>query len=91
MDELREKLAALAHEQWSGWMRWMFKRGKFVPMKYDGVFQTVWVMPGYLRERWERQMKTSYDRLTNDEKESDRTEADRVLVVIAESSGQPRT
>lgn len=29
--DLREALAALAHEQWSGWMRYLFSRGCSYP------------------------------------------------------------
>lgn len=28
--ELVERLAAIAHEQWSGWMRYMFNKCEFV-------------------------------------------------------------
>jgi hypothetical protein len=76
VSELREKLAALAHEQWAGWMRYLFKRtysepgmgSKVIP--YDSAF------------RWERLMNTPYEKLTEQEKESDRAEADRVLAVL---------
>jgi hypothetical protein len=65
---LREKLAELAHEQWSGWMRWMFPR----------MDKTSW------RSRWLNQMHTPYGELSEPEKESDRREADRVLTTIYE-------
>lgn len=73
--DLREALAALAHEQWSGWMRWMFDKGAFNP---DGT----WTMPAELVKRWQRQMSTGYADLPDMEKASDRTEADKVLALL---------
>lgn len=71
MSDLRERLAALAHEQWSGWMRYQYYRQP---------------LPGCMawadEVRWERQMNTSYADLPEPEKESDRKEADRMLEII---------
>lgn len=62
---LREELADLAHEQWSGWMRYLFDN-----WSDDSV------------ARWQRQMETPYAGLSEEEKDSDRKEADRVLAVL---------
>jgi len=67
--KLREILADLAHQQWSGWMRYMLKR-------LEEPDPQVWL------DRWRRQMETPYAELCESEKESDRKEADRVLKVI---------
>ena len=75
MDNLREKLAELAHEQWSGWMKYLFaqmEQGKYCLL-----------MPGWAEERWKRQMRTPYAELSEQEKESDRKEADRVLALLS--------
>lgn len=69
--ELLERLAALAHEQWSGWARWMID--KWSPECVA---------------RWERQIVTPYDQLSEREKESDRNEARRVLEVIRATLGE---
>ena len=74
--DLREELAALAHEQWSGWMRYMFSRTHGPYGDGYAVIPTEWV------ERWRRQMDTPYAELREDERESDRKEADRVLAVV---------
>lgn len=74
-DILREQLAALAHEQWCGWMRYMFERSS---ERIDGTV----IIPRGLVERWTRQMETAYADLPEDEKESDRTEADKVLALL---------
>ncbi len=70
----REALAALQHEQWSGWMIYLFSRctsvegGQLIPRE--------WV------ERWTRQMGLPYAELTDAEKDSDRAEADRVIALF---------
>lgn len=71
----REALAALQHEQWTGWMRYLFSR--CVPTAPGGrLIPQEWV------ERWQRQMDTPYAELTDAEKDSDRAEADRVIALF---------
>lgn len=72
---LREALAKLAHEQWSGWMKYLFSKGRF---NEDGS----WTMPKEFVLRWDRQMKMPYSMLSDKEQESDRTEADKFLHLI---------
>ncbi len=79
-DKLVEAFANLAHEQWSGWMKYMFSKG---PRRFDGT----WVMSHSLRTRWERQMNTPYEELSEKEKESDRVEAKRMIEVFREWEG----
>ena len=71
-NDFRELVAALAHEQWSGWMLFLFAKSEYRP---DGSI----IIPPDLVERWERQMNTDYSNLPEDEKESDRIEADRFI------------
>jgi hypothetical protein len=85
MDDLREQLAALAHEQWAGWMKYMFGQSL---EKEDGSIE----IPSSLVARWKRQMNTTYTELPEDERESDRVEADKVLRVIQSNSpSNPRS
>ncbi len=72
--DLREQLAELCHSQWSGWMRHLFCRAVVV----DG-YATILVEDV---QRWQRQMMSSYDQLTEAEKDSDRAEADRILEIL---------
>ncbi|GAG20006.1 unnamed protein product [marine sediment metagenome] len=72
---LREKLAELAHSQWSGWMRYLFDKGTF---NDDGT----WTMPDWAVVRWKQQMETPYSELSESEQDSDRSEADKFLAVI---------
>lgn len=72
---LRERLAALAHEQWSGWMRHLFG-------ETFGSSAGEETIPRWAVERWERQIATPYAELSEAEKDSDRKEADRVLALL---------
>lgn len=75
MSDQRERLAALSHEQWSGWVKYMFEKGTTNPAG-------TWTMPQWAVERWTRQMNTAYTDLSEIEKHSDRAEADRVLALL---------
>ena len=72
MSEIREKLANLCHEQWSGWMQYLFSKCE---KNVDGTM----TMPQWAVERWVRQMQTPYADLSGAEQDSDRTEADKFL------------
>ena len=76
---LKEELAALCHDQWSGWMRYLFS--KATPLPDGGVY-----LPSWAVERWQRQMETDYLDLTEQERESDRTEADRFLALAVSTA-----
>ena len=67
---LVERLAAIEHERWSGWMRYLFS-------KCDGA-----VIPDWAIERWTRQMSMPYAALTEAEKESDRVEVRKTLAAM---------
>jgi hypothetical protein len=75
--ELVEQLAELAHEQWSGWTRYMFEVGGY-SLESVGTF----TIDREHHERWVRQMNTPYSELSEPEKESDRREARKFLAVI---------
>ena len=73
--EVREKLSALCHGQWAGWKVYQFSKGTY---NADGS----WTMPKWAVDRWTRQMKTPYRELSEDEKESDRIEADKFIELL---------
>ena len=79
---MREKLAELCHEQWSGWMRYLFSKcgrysdGRDITPDEDAV------IPQWAVERWQRQMQTPYADLSEEEKDSDRKEADKFLALF---------
>jgi len=72
---LREKLANLCHDQWSGWTKYLFSKGIF---NSDGT----WTMPKWAVDRWQKQMNTYYENLSEEEKNSDRFEADKFLLLF---------
>jgi hypothetical protein len=72
---LREALAAYAHQAWSGWMHYFFEKCE---IKGDRLF----VPEGY-RKALVRQMTTHYTRLSPEEQDADRREADRILAIVA--------
>ncbi len=74
--ELREELAAYAHEAWSGWMRYLFQKARN-PHEDGSV-----MIDGQHVMRWMRQMETDYADLPEEEKESDRREADKILRLL---------
>lgn len=81
-EELREKLAAHAHEAWSGWMRYMLDNGGVMcPSAFD---THLWVMYPEKHARWTRQMRTPYAELPEEEKESDRAEAHKLMAIFDE-------
>ena len=78
MKDLREQLAALAHEQWAGWMEYLFSKCEDYADGEGGLHLPQWAV-----ERWQRQVGTPYADLSEKEKENDRQEADRVLMLMA--------
>lgn len=77
----REQLAELCHDQWSGWMEYLFSKCINEYGQFDKETGNL-VIPQWAVERWTRQMNTPYDRLSEGEKESDRREADRFISLI---------
>jgi hypothetical protein len=76
-NDLREALAAYAHEAWAGWTKYQFSKAT---INQDGT----WTMPAWAVERWQRQMHTDYKDLLASEKVSDLAEADRILSTIGQ-------
>ena len=69
--DLRELLAALEHDRWSGWEKY---REKVAHRQHASGEPNL--------KRWYRQRDTPYEQLTEAEKESDRAEADRTLALV---------
>lgn len=75
LEGLVERLAAVEHERWSHWQRYM--HGKSV-RQADGSL----TVPAELVDRWERQIGSGYDDLSDKEKESDREQVRKYLPII---------
>ena len=69
------RLAEYAHSAWSGWLMYMFKEGRL-----SGTGELV--IPKELAIRWNRQMNTPYDSLPEEEKDSDRQEARKMIAIF---------
>lgn len=72
MVNLIDALADYAHEAWAGWMKYLFSKSI---RNEDGSV----TIPRELVSRWERQINTSYWDLPENEQESDKAEARKML------------
>lgn len=72
---LTERLAAIEHERWSHWQRYMHNNCISQP---DGSL----LVPADLVARWEKQMTTKYEELNDNEKESDREQVRKYLPLL---------
>ena len=70
MNELFEKLAAIEHERWADWQKYVHSKCR--SNAFGGL-----VIPSILVEQWERQIYTPYSMLSEKEKESDRDQVRR--------------
>ena len=77
---LVDRLAAVEHERWSHWQRYM--HGKAIRQE-DGAL----LIPADLVARWEKQIATTYAALPADEQESDKEQVERYLPIIEEAFG----
>jgi hypothetical protein len=75
-EALIETLAALEHERWSHWQRYLHSQCQPTG---DGSL----TIPAELVSRWTEQISTPYFKLSEKEKKSDREQVRRYLPVIA--------
>lgn len=75
VEALVEELAALEHQRWARWQRYMHEKGKVQP---DGSL----LIDKELVSRWERQIGTPYSGLSEREKESDREQVREYLPLV---------
>jgi len=73
---LLEELAAIEHERWSHWQRYVHSK---CLRQLDGSL----LIPTELVERWEKQIDTKYAELDDQERESDREQVRKYLPLIA--------
>jgi hypothetical protein len=74
-ESLVEELAALEHQRWAHWQKYVHDRGQRQP---DGSI----VLPSDLVAQWERQINTQYADLTNEEKDSDREQVKKYCPLL---------
>ncbi len=83
IDELVEPLAAIEHERWSHWQRYLHSKCREVE---GGMIQ----FAADLFRRWTIQIETPYANLSETEKESDRQEVRRYLPLIEKALADQR-
>lgn len=88
-DELIEKLAAIEHERWADWQKWMIgSAGTDTTPRYKFNEDGSITIPAVLIKAWRRQINTSYKDLTDNEKQSDRDQVMRYWPLIQEHTAQ---
>ena len=82
--DIRERVANLCHEQWSGWMKYLFGKCEEEVLTHTYVLasERKTIIPKEFVDRWKRQMATPYGKLFPKEQDSDHTEADKFLSVF---------
>lgn len=81
-DECLESIAAIQHDIWSHWMKYLFSVSAANP---DGSV----TIPANNVERWRSQMRTEYKDLSHAEQQSDREQAEKVMSVLCVSNDLP--
>jgi hypothetical protein len=90
-NNILEDFAELCHEQWSGWMKYLFSKCSKLETKLHFLnaknekcekSEEFTVIPTWAEDRWEGQMSKKYSELSEEEKESDRLEARRIFGLI---------
>lgn len=74
--DLIESLAAIEHERWSDWQRYLHSK---CSVNSDGTL----TIPEWAVTHWTRQINTPYADLTEQEKESDREQVRRYLHLVS--------
>jgi len=80
--ELIEALAAIEHERWADWQKWVHECGQRVILEHEMFGEdapTVLALPESRVASWDRQINTPYTQLTEREKQSDRDQVMRYL------------
>lgn len=85
-DELREKLAAIEHERWADWQRYLHG----TTYEFDANGKHHYAIPPMLFKNWERQINTPYSELSDVEKVADMQQVDRYWPLIEEYIKQVR-
>lgn len=76
--EVLDRLAAVEHERWAHWQRYLHDQCE---RQDDGSL----VIPPELVQRWELQITTPYARLSTEERRSDQEQVLRYLPLVVEA------
>lgn len=85
--DLREKLAAIEHERWADWQKYLHSKCSTPAARGIGHLLPPGslIIPGGYVEKLERQIATPYGELTAFEQDSDMDQVDRYWGVIVEA------
>ncbi|WP_042118375.1 hypothetical protein [Rhizobium etli] len=75
LDGLLDELAAIEHERWAHWQRYVHDKGQ---KRSDGSL----LIPAELVARWEKQIETPFALLSDEEKNSDREQVQKYLPLL---------
>lgn len=87
LSNLLERLAAIEHERWAGWMAYQAEHCNLIGIEGQDIHKS----GEPFAERWARQAATPYAQLTEAEKESDRIEARKGLALYLAEIDRLRT
>lgn len=77
-EQLVDELAAIEHERWAHWQRYVHDHCE---RQQDGSL----VIPAELAARWDTQIATPYVELSERERDSDRAQVRRYLPIIVDA------
>jgi hypothetical protein len=77
LNDLRDDLAAIEHERWGHWQRYMHAQCRSDAQEAEAL-----VIPAKLVAQWERQADTPFADLTAKEQDSDREQVNRYLPLL---------
>lgn len=89
--QIIEIMADVEHSHWASWQKYVFSICKNLfyatsPISPYGQSQKAStgekVIPLEFVKRWQRQIETSYDKLSEQEKDSDRQEAEKIIKAL---------
>lgn len=80
LEALREQLAAIEHERWSDWQRWV--HSLMGEMQQAGKGTGLMAISKKYVDRWQHQIATPYAELSEREKASDMEQVDRYWPLI---------
>lgn len=81
MNKKLEQLASIQHDIWSHWMRYLFSQIT-KNIHVDKLNPDGYIIPSDKVARWSRQMKTKYDELSDQEKQSDRDQVMKFIHLV---------
>ena len=79
LKELKEKLAAIEHERWADWQKWVHSRAY---LDWDAEGNTIYCFKQEQISAWDKQITTPYSELSDREKASDMEQVDRYWPLI---------